>query len=466
VYGCRSANLGIKLMNEIEMEAHDDFAAFCSLPWSSVACVDRDCIERPRQQYDADANVRPEITSVRSRKKKRRGGRSYPVSSRRSFVGPAELDDPLHQGTVGKFYTRFLMQVKTFDRCVLNFMGSVGMEMISTPVPSMITRHLSVISDGFDADEAKKEFTWFCTRKLSPDHQGPLKLLPGAALQAADPRQHTDSGILNTVQPRTVSQGHIVWMSEFSFVDSIVGQILIIIATIVGWIWNTGVLHFLLALTVLARLEEEVSVVHTFAVLKGGRKFGYQMKQDSYGQFLVPVVLGFVEAASGELTFRDPVTGEMSDTNIRYFQLILLFAAGVSMSILTFTMVARLRFMPTDGLTYEQVMARDGCIDCLLSGEDGTGFRDGDHREAPGVGPLQAHIFSDTDYDGTSIAAVSNNSPYHLSGNWVLAGKLKIKRNKEEPKEEPTEAVGFQRFFSTLSRGMKEPRRSLLNGRS
>ena len=50
-----------------------------------------------------------------------------------------------------------------------------------------------------------------------------------------------------------------------------------------------------------------------------------------------------------------------------------------------------LLYKATDGSTYEEVVARDGSVGCLLSGEAGTGLRGADSPPGfVGAGPLQA----------------------------------------------------------------------------
>ena len=367
VYGCRSTRLGVKLLHKVPFEYHDDFIAFCSLPWSKVKSVDR--------------------------------GRNMNES----------LD----------YYSRYQIIVRDPTlRCVMNFAAACGLEFMSIPVPTLIEGHMSVIADAFrDHSEAKRELIWHC------EHI-PENLLPGAAIRAADPFRDRDGGILNMVQDRDVEGGHVQWMTEFSWTDSLSVQVAIVAATVYGWYYNSGLGHFLLALTVLARVDEEVAVHGTALVLFFGRTYGVHMYQDELAQFLVPVALGAVEGASDNLNFDDP-------NQLMWFRIILLSSGGLAFFILFFTMLARLRFVDTDGMDYESVLLRDGSIDCLLMGEYGTGFRDGDHHEAPGVGPLQAHNASDSNYDGTAIASATNSSSSHLSGNWVLAGTVNTNRPLE-----------------------------------
>ena len=390
VYGCRSTHLGVKLLHKIPFEYHDDFIAFCSLPWSTVQVVDR------------------------------------------GAGGAKTLE----------YYTRFCVTVaEPTLRSIMNFVGSVGLEFMGNPVPTMIEGHVTVVSDAFwDQQEAKEDLIWFCENSDN-------NLLPGAAIRAADPLRDIDGGILNVVQDRDIANGHVMWMKEFSFADSVVVQFFIVVATYLGWILNTGTFHFLLALTVLARVEEEVSVVGTFSVLLFGREYGYRMYQDGIGQFLVPVALGVVEAASNDLNLSDP-------NSVFWFRVVLLSGGGVAFAVLFFTWLARLRYTDTDGMDYASVMARDGGIDCLLTGEFGTGFRDGDHKEAPGVGPLQAHVAEDSNYDGTGIASATNSSPYHLSGNWVLAGTVNTNRTvQSNSMATAEEKKGF--YFGMRSKKMK-----------
>ena len=366
VYGCRSTHLGVVLQHKISVDYHDDIMPFCSMPFSEVT---RDL----------------------------------------------KLD------TIEKFTSKYLVRMPSPNRrWIMNFAATIGLEFFNNPVPSLIQGHVSVVSDAFaDVDEAKEELKWFANC---------YKLLPGAVIRAAEPGTDDDGGILNVVQSSEIDSGHVEWMEEYSFTQSILVQVAIIGATFYGWMFDTGVFHFLLALAFLTFIEEEVSVFGTVRVLfLGGKQHGWRLRCDDLAEFLMPVALGSVEAANGNL-------------NQFWFRVVLVVGGGIAFSILFFTMLARLQFESIDGNDYASVVKRDGSIECLLTGEVGTGFRGGDHRESPGVGPLQAHNAEDSKYDGAKVPTATNKSAFHLSGNWVLAGTINTNPALKEPRTDKTTA--------------------------
>ena len=382
VYGCRSTHLGIVLHHAIDFDYHDDFTAFCSMPFS-------------------------------------------------------HMDRGVNMAMTGKYMSRYLMKVESPNRrWVMNFAASMGFEFMNNKVPSLIQGHVSVVSDAFaDVAEAKEELKWFANR---------YKLLPGAAIRAAEPGTDTDGGILNVVQPRQTDDGHVKWMEEYNFFQSIAVQILIVGATIYGWLFDTGVFHFLLALAFLTFIEEEVCIVGTARVLfLGGKKDGWHLRGGDGAELVMTVALGSVEAANGNL-------------NQFWFRIVLIGGGGIAFSILFFTMLARLQFENIDGTDHESVVRRDGSMECLLTGEVSTGFRGGDHRESPGVGPLQAHNADDSNYNGINVPTTTNKSAFHLSGNWVLAGTI---NTNPELKDSQTSAT-TESQSDTKNPGSKRPEHS------
>ena len=84
-----------------------------------------------------------------------------------------------------------------------------------------------------------------------------MELLPGAALKPA-----TAWGVENILQKpkkflRRSNEGHITWMHEYNWVDSVVTLVLVLAASIAGAILKTGLFHFVVALSILPRIDYE-----------------------------------------------------------------------------------------------------------------------------------------------------------------------------------------------------------------
>lgn len=124
------------------------------------------------------------------------------------------------------------------------------------------------------------------TKRCCPVHSCAVQISP------------SDGGVLNVVQEGVnATNGHIVWVKKFNYVDSCRTLAMLGLSSVLGWRLHTGVFHFLMALTVLTRISEEVAIIGTYFVLVKGRKFGYKMYEDSSAQCMVPAALGSVEAA-------------------------------------------------------------------------------------------------------------------------------------------------------------------------
>ena len=83
------------------------------------------------------------------------------------------------------------------------------------------------------------------------------KLLPGAALKPA-----TAWGVENILQKpqkflRSTYDGHVTWMYEYNWVDTVVTLVLVLAASIAGAIIKTGLFHFVVALSILPRIDYE-----------------------------------------------------------------------------------------------------------------------------------------------------------------------------------------------------------------
>ena len=454
-FGCRSRKLGVRLLHLLPAKYHQDYVALCTLPWSKAERITQEkewTVRRDAPMLKKDDGEEQQWTMMRNEqggfdrvtvatddKKSKTSGLESRTSIRESLSKRRSYMKTNIVSSMGKFSKQIYLPigdgifaegnrvqrtasryVLTIDnpksRAMMNFMGSVGYEMLNIPYPTMISGTINVISESFlDPNDAKQELRFFADRE---------KLLPGAVLRTANFTE-TTGGVLNVIQEGVnTTNGHIEWIRKYSFVDAIATLVMLGISSYLGWVLNTGVFHFLMALTVLTRISEEVAIIGTYYVLVKGRKYGYKMYEDSLAQFLVPAALGSVEAAYGLIrgTAHDP-------KEITPQKITLIFAGLFAFGIVFLTMVARLKFKDNKGKTYEEVLERDGSIECLLTGENETGLRSIDHPNGPGVGPLQAQLFSLCESNGGDVASSTAAAPYHVSGQWMIAGTLQ--RNHE-----------------------------------
>ena len=423
-WGCRSKKLGIRLLHLLPASYQNDFVAFCTYPWSNVDCISKEKAwttrriphKKGRRRHRPSFSIlsqqkQSEISNHRRRFKKKRETFLARIKNYCKFgdyykATEIKTEDVNRVQVISR---RYLMTVEqSQSRAFMNFVAGVGMEMLGKQYPTLIEDRMNVISDSFEsAEEAKSELRFFSNRE---------KMLPGAVLRAANCFE-TDGGVLNVVQERDgKKRGHIEWVRKYSYFDAIITLLMLGFATVLGWRLNTGVFHFLMALTVLTRIAEEVAIFGTFYVICYGRRYGHKMHEDTVAQFFVPAALGAVEGAY-ELIPED---------NLWVAKLALILAGGFAGGIVFFTLVARLRYRDTKGRTYEEVLERDGSIECLLTGESETGLRSIDHPNGPGVGPLQAQLRNLCESNGGDIASSTAAAPYHLSGHWMIAGTLQM----------------------------------------
>ena len=420
-YGCRSAKMGVVLLHYIPHALHDDYRTFCTLPWSSLELIGRrkersksismsiTRLSRSKIQYSTWKLNRPSVLSKGSERFNAvRRGLSRVNLNNNGVQAPRQSRKRPVKLLASRYVVTVRPKVRT-RRPFMNFVASVGTEMVGVPFPSLILDRMSVISECFEnAEQAKNELRDFSNREMC---------LPGAVIRAANFAER-GGGVLNVSQPRNMRNGHVVWMKKYSYWSAVGTIVLIIIVSFAAWLQQTGVYHFLLALTIISKIRDEVSVYGTAWVLLRGRKFGYKMYQDGVAKFIVPVSLGVVEAAF-----------ELSEEGSNLPNYFVVFAGTVAGGVVLFTMLARLQFQQNEGSTFREIQLRDGSIECLLSGENGTGHRSIDHPDIPGVGPLQAQVFEQVDYNGSGLASSSTFAPYHVSGNWMVAGLLQRNRD-------------------------------------
>lgn len=328
----------------------------------------------------------------------------------------------------------------------MNFLGATGLEMIGIQSPTLIEDHMNVVSESFsDYDDAKTVLRDFSNQE---------RMLPGAAIRAAN-FADSKGGVCNALQEGVNTDnydGHIEWLRKYSFFDSISSLVMLVVASYLGWTFETGVFHFLMAITILTRINEEVSIFGTCYVLFGGTKYGYKMHEDSFAQFLVPASLGSVEAVY-ELI--------QDEERLWIARCTLVIAGVIAGGIIFSTLLARLMYRDSRGDTYEEVLQRDGSIECLLTGEKETGFRSIDHPQSPGVGPLQAQLYNLCEYNPGGVSSSTATAPHHVSGGWIIAGTLHFETNLdgEEEEEDTGDSMRAKRACCQEERfGLKESR--------
>lgn len=288
--------------------------------------------------------------------------------------------------------------------------------------------HANVIFDFYDSrlEEHKIEHVAKGLLRVLSHSQ---ELLPGAAIKGGE-----GGGVENILQRPSAFlddnyEGHIVWMSEFNEMEAFVTLGIIAAASVAAWIFDTGAFHFLLALVVVARIDYEAMALHGLMSLLAFMQHagdGVQVFHDSWGVTLVTLSLGLVEFVN------EFVKDEDEQTTRPELQIVIILSAALSFAcMLPPLLLWKLYYKRTDGSSYQEVMARDGSMECLLTGEKGTGYRCGDsYPNNVGVGLLKAQQCGAAWYwNGLGTSYVPSNP--HCD-RWVLCGSSRSRLTPAE----------------------------------
>ncbi|KAL3933067.1 MAG: hypothetical protein SGBAC_010560 [Bacillariaceae sp.] len=204
--------------------------------------------------------------------------------------------------------------------------------------------------------------------------------LPGVAIHVSE------NGTNNITVSEFEENGHIQWMQDYNFANAVTVLVGIALATYGAWSLETGAFHLILALVFIDLVKAEVGMFGAIAVLfRGGQASGQHRDLDKYARIICIIALGGVEAVS-----------EVPRWSVAFKPYLIASAALVgTMIILPF--IARWRFSNANdgGITFEDVIARDGSLACVLTPQRGGAFRACDREGAYGLGLLQAQNFNE-----------------------------------------------------------------------
>ncbi|CAJ1930985.1 unnamed protein product [Cylindrotheca closterium] len=280
----------------------------------------------------------------------------------------------------------------------------------TSPTPSCRFR----ILDQFEIQRIKND--WM--ELLTADRR-----LPGVAIHVSE------NGTKNITVSDFEENGHIQWMQDYNCIHAIALLVCMVLATYGAWVLDTGAFHLILALIFVDLINNNNNNNNTaevvgmpFGAMKvlvagGHNNAGHHdqvgLEKTNYARMICIVALGGVKAVS-----------DVPSWSFAFKPYLIASSALVGTMILL-PLVVRSRFTTAKngGIDFEEVMARDGSLACVLTPQQrgNACYRGCDREGAYGLGLLQAQNLDEVfDHDGSIATTIVTPGP--KLGYWVSCG--------------------------------------------